>query len=187
METPTNSNTKSSSTKVASTTSTTTCGTDTPKPWARARPPLSPPPLPLPPLPRGGRGGARRNAHPAPPRCFLSRRARRAVADPAVDHEHLLLVLRFLLRLLHRLLLRILSCAVGTTAPRGMERPACPGCRHHPGTAARGGAPLQPRNRPWLLAPAAQAPADPSLSMYVALSCFALVNVSAPGICPSHL
>ena len=76
--------------------------------------------------------------------------------------------------------------AVGTTSPRGMERPACPACRHHPGTAARR-APLQPRNRPWLLAPAARAPADPSLSVYLALSCLGLVNVSAPGICPSHL
>ena len=74
------------------------------------RPPL-PPLLPLPSLSTGGRGGARHEAHPAPPRCFFSRRGG-TVADATVDHQHLFLELRLplllLLRLLHQPLCRLL-------------------------------------------------------------------------------
>ena len=67
------------------------------------RPPL-PPLLPLPSLSTGGRGGARHEAHPAPPRCFFSRRGG-TVADATVDHQHLFLELRLPLLLLLLLLL----------------------------------------------------------------------------------
>ena len=106
--------------------------------------------LPFHPLSTRGRGGARHEAHPAPPRCFFSRRGG-TVADATVDHQHLFLELRLPLLLLLRLL-RLLNPtsvpppphlfgAAGETAPGGTAQPRRPECRHHPEPAVRGGAP----------------------------------------------
>ena len=56
--------------------------------------------LPLPPLSTRGRGGARHDAHPAPPRLPLSHRDRQVVADPVTERTHLLFLFRLLLLLL---------------------------------------------------------------------------------------
>ena len=55
--------------------------------------------LPLPPLSTRGRGGARHDAHPAPPRLPLSHRERHVVADPVTERTRLLLLLLLLLLL----------------------------------------------------------------------------------------